>query len=892
MMAMRRLGPLHVLVAALISVGLTLTSPPAVQAVPSAPAISAPTTTTLTATWISTGAGSYTAAAYSEATGGSPIKSCTTSALSCQISDLASGTTYWIGVTGASTESVRTSASTVPSSPTALPVSGATATTLTASWSAVTGADSYTATAYSASTGGTAISSCTASSGTTCVITGLANATTYYVSVTATRSALTSAESSRVSGSTVATTPSAPLSVTANGSDAALLVSWSAPASNGGSSITGYTAQAWTAASGGSVVDSCSTSGTNCTITPLTNSTTYYISVFATNSVGDGTASDRLARTPGSLPGAPRSVTTIRGNGTVAISWLAPLSEGSSPVTSYTASVRTSRSSSAPVVGNCSSTDLSCTVSGLTNSTIYYISVTATSNVGEGGPSSFVTASALDAPSAPRNVAATAGNGYATVTWTSPGSTGGSTITQYIVNAYHVAEGGEPIATCEPTPVTSLKCNVGPLPNGGTYFVDVTARNSLLTGPASAPRVSVITGAVSSEPRNVSAVQEGVGVRVKWQAPMADGGRPITRYTATAYASPTSTQSVGTCSTSGDSCIITGVEGYVYVDVVATTAAGRGATSTPRIRVFVTGASDAPRAVSVDQRRNSMTVSWLRPLDDEGVPITIYEATARNISANTSKKCQLFTPVVPKDSDPWEHRFECSLSGLKSGGTYEVTVTAANSVAVVASQPITIRLRQGAPSGPRDVSYLPGDDVIAVGAMIPASRGGSNQTTLRFRAWTKKSGGTIAATCTKKLNKSDTVGLCQLTALKNFEPYWIDAVASNARGSSKVSTRVEVEPSPQVPTAPRNFRVRNREQSFVASWSPSIFDGGFAIRRYIVRVTNQQTGGDVVKTCETKATNFSCEIAGLEPDQHYWFTATAENTVGESQPSEQLDRTS
>ena len=136
------------------------------------------------------------------------------------------------------------------------------------------------------------------------------------------------------------------------------------------------------------------------------------------------------------------------------------------------------------------------------------------------------------------------------------------------------------------------------------------------------------------------------------------------------------------------------------------------------------------------------------------------------------------------------------------------------------------------------------------------------------------------------------MGLCQLTALKNFEPYWIDAVASNARGSSKVSTRVEVEPSPQVPTAPRNFRVRNREQSFVASWSPSIFDGGFAIRRYIVRVANQQTGGDVVKTCETEATNFSCEIAGLEPDQHYWFTATAENTVGESQPSEQLDRTS
>lgn len=894
----RRRTPLLITAVTALVIGGAVTAP--VQAVPGAPTVSAATTTSLTATWVATSAGSYTARAYAASTGGSSLGSCTTTAAlsssaTCTITGLSSGTTYWIGVTGASTESARTSGITVPEAPSGLATSSPTGSTLTATWSAATGATSYTASAYSASSGGSAGATCTATApALTCTISGLSGVTTYWIAVSATNSGGTSDDSARVSGTTLASAPSVPLDVSVTGSDASLIVRWSAPASNGGAAITGYTANAWSAATGGSITESCTAAAgaTSCTLTPLTNGTTYYVSVLATNSAGDGTASDRLARTPGSLPGAPRSVTTVRGDGTITVAWLAPTSEGSSTVTSYTASVRTAQSSSAAVIGTCTTAGLTCTVSGVVNATVYYVSVAATSAVGEGGPSSFATSSALNAPGPPRNVVARAGSGFAAVSWSAPATLGGSAIAHYIARAYHVAEGGDPIATCEPVAVTSLTCNLGPLPNGGNYFVDVTARNALLTGPASTPRVQVTTAALPNQPRDVTAVQEGGALRVRWQTPSADGGRPIIRYTASAHASPSSTQALGSCSTSGDTCLITGVEGYVYVDVTATTVAGTSPASQPRVRVFMTGAADAPRAVAANQRGRTLQVSWLRPLDDEGVPIAIYEVRAQAQNASEPRTCRLYAPVVPADTDPWSHRFTCTIGGLTPGTAYAITVSAANSVGTAAAAPITVRLKTGSPSAPRDVSFLPGDDVIGVGGLLPASLGGSGPVALRFRAWTKESGGAVAATCTSPLGKADSIGMCRLAGLDNYEPYWIDAAARNSTGFSKVSARVRVEPSPQAPTAPRDFRVRSRGTDFIASWVPPIFDGGFEVRRYIVRVTNRQTGGELLATCTAKAPDNSCELIGFDADQHLWFTVVAENTVGESDPSQQLDRTS
>jgi alpha-tubulin suppressor-like RCC1 family protein len=90
--------------------------------------------------------------------------------------------------------------------------------------------------------------------------------------------------------------PAAPAEVTTTAGDTTATVSWTAPGSLDGSTLTGYTA---TAAPGGAA---CSTSGpTTCTITGLVNGTSYHITVIAHTTAGDSGASAPATVTPGTM---------------------------------------------------------------------------------------------------------------------------------------------------------------------------------------------------------------------------------------------------------------------------------------------------------------------------------------------------------------------------------------------------------------------------------------------------------------------------------------------------------------------------------------------------------------------------------------------------------------
>ena len=102
----------------------------------------------------------------------------------------------------------------------------------------------------------------------------------------------------RAATAVLATVPGAPGSVAAAPGDGQATVNW-APAKDGGSPITAYTA---TAAPGGA---SCTTTGTGCTIAGLTNGTDYAVTVTATNVVGTGPASAPVTV----RPAAPSPVT-------------------------------------------------------------------------------------------------------------------------------------------------------------------------------------------------------------------------------------------------------------------------------------------------------------------------------------------------------------------------------------------------------------------------------------------------------------------------------------------------------------------------------------------------------------------------------------------------------
>jgi hypothetical protein len=125
-------------------------------------------------------------------------------------------------------------------------------------------------------------------------VSGLTANTSYTFTVTATNSYGTSNASSASNSITTATTPGTPTSVTVSdpGTDGYATVSWTAPASNGGSAITDYAVQyssnsgsSWTTFS-----DGTSTS-TSATVTGLTIGTAYIFRVAAVNAIGTGSYS-------------------------------------------------------------------------------------------------------------------------------------------------------------------------------------------------------------------------------------------------------------------------------------------------------------------------------------------------------------------------------------------------------------------------------------------------------------------------------------------------------------------------------------------------------------------------------------------------------------------------
>ena len=140
---------------------------------------------------------------------------------------------------------------------------------------------------------------------TVCTVTGLTNGTAYTFTVTATNGTGTSAASSASNSFTPMSGPGAPTSVNATPGNTTAAVTWTAPSSNGGSAITGYTA---TASSG----QSCATTSTGCTITGLTNNVSITISVTASNAIGMGPASSSVSVMPGFVPNAPTTVVAGR----------------------------------------------------------------------------------------------------------------------------------------------------------------------------------------------------------------------------------------------------------------------------------------------------------------------------------------------------------------------------------------------------------------------------------------------------------------------------------------------------------------------------------------------------------------------------------------------------
>ena len=354
----------------------------------------------------------------------------------------------------------------------------------------------YTATATNASTGATTTTPASASA-TSVTVTGLTNLQSYTISLTATNTVGTSPPSAPalVVPGTVATVPDAPTIPTATPGNTTATLAWTAPASNGGSTITGYTITAvnttTNTAAGTMTVGAAATDGT---VTGLTNGQTYTLRVVATNALGDSPASaPSNPITPASLPGAPAIGTATPGNATASVTWTAPATDGGAAITGYTL-VAFNASGVAVASTTAGASATSGTVSGLANGRTYTLKVTATNPIGAGpgsAPSNPVTPATT--PDVPVLGAATGGVKTDTVVsatawWQGVSSNGGSPVSGFRVIADHYQNGillDSTLSAIQPASARSL--HFPGLITAATYRFRVCAINTVGASPYSAP---------------------------------------------------------------------------------------------------------------------------------------------------------------------------------------------------------------------------------------------------------------------------------------------------------------------------------------------------------------------------------------------------------------------
>ena len=253
------------------------------------------------------------------------------------------------------------------------------------------------------------------------------------------------------------TVPGAPTGLTATASGTtAINLSWSAPASTGGSAITGYKIEVSPNGTSGWTDQVANTNSTATTYahTGLAAGDTRHYRVSAINTNGAGTASNVDSATTGtSVPGAPTGLTaTASGTTAIDLSWSAPASTGGSAITGYKIEVSPNGTSGwTDQVANTNSTATTYAHTGLAGGDTRHYRVSAINTNGAGTASNVDSATTgTTVPGAPTGLTATAsGTTAINLSWSAPASTGGSAITGYKIE---VSPTGPPGPTRSPTP--------------------------------------------------------------------------------------------------------------------------------------------------------------------------------------------------------------------------------------------------------------------------------------------------------------------------------------------------------------------------------------------------------------------------------------------------------
>lgn len=324
--------------------------------------------------------------------------------------------------------------------------------------------------------------------------------------------------------------PGPPLNLTARPGDGSVQLIWEPPAFDGNSSVAGYNIYRGNAEGTEALLRGIGNL-TGFNDTNLTNGVRYHYFLRALNRIGEGTRSTGVNATPSKNagpPGAPMNLKAVPGNGFVSLGWEPPSDDGGSGVLAYTIYRRNATGATGRLADIA---DLTLNDTSVANNITYYYSASARNIAGEGPRSSEVNATPAAppverAPSEPRNLKATAGDGFVDLTWEPPLEDGGSPVSNYRLMRGQEPGKGAILRVLGPE-LTFRDTGVA---NGQNYYYSVAAANRMAIGPPTT-EVAARPWALPSAPQGLAtSMAAGGKVLCSWNPPASDGGSNITGY--------------------------------------------------------------------------------------------------------------------------------------------------------------------------------------------------------------------------------------------------------------------------------------------------------------------------------------------------------------------------
>jgi hypothetical protein len=680
--------------------------------------------------------------------------------------------------------------------------------------------------------------------------------------------------------------PNAPTGVQGQSRDTGVAVSWSAPAFDGGSPITGYQVTPYVNGVAQTPILTNSTA-TNYMATGLTNGTTYTFTVAAINAVGTGAnsaASAAVTPSPPTVPGVPTAVQVTPSDGAANVTWTSPASDGGSAITGYIITpyingvAQQAVDETGSSVEAAPSTVTSQYIGGLTNGTTYTFTVRANNAIGSSAESG------ASAPATP--VAAV--TKYSSVLF-SDGFESGS------LSAWNGTGGGTGTVT-----VTRPAEHDG---NFGARMSDTSGQYALLIKALDAPVVdSSVTfwarvGATGGI-QTLAQARDGASAHYMWSVlydanhqalyfyPYNGAGASTEIYTGTNSAPANTwikvTVQYTATATGGAQLYINGQTNSAW-GVTGNYAQANGALQ--RVQLWndsgypsgagsttdfddvtiaaAPNAPDAPTGVQGTPHDKSVALTWTAPANDGGGAISGYQVTPYvNGVAQT--------PIPTNSTAP-----SFTVNGLTNGTAYTFAVAAINSAGMSPASTRSAAITPVAPTSPgapSNVQGTPRDTTVALTWAAPTSDGGSAIT--GYRVTPSVNGVAQTPVLTGSTSTSYTV-----TGLTDGTAYTFTVAAVNAvgAGAESAASPSYTPAAPTVPWAPTNLQGVAHDQTVALTWTTPASDDGSPITGYQV---TPYVNGTAQTPIRTNSTSTSFTVTGLTNGTTYTFTVAAINAIG------------